>query len=105
VFSANWPWHQIHWQDLWTVVEWQGPEGKWHVVEGWQGNLDRVSTGDSGEIVGEKTWWVYEQNLGQGPFRWRVYASQGGKLIASSDIFDLPGASNQSIIVEVLLAP
>ena len=104
-FSPDWPHQQTHWQELWTVVEWQGPEGAWHVVEGWQGTLDEVVVDDSGNVIGEKTWWVYEPNLGQGPFRWLVYEGQGSRLVASSDSFDLPEAAHQHAISEVSLTP
>ncbi len=56
-FSPDWPWNQVDWQDLWTVVEWQNAEGAWYAVEGWQGTLDRVGVEVNGDVVGEKAWW------------------------------------------------
>jgi len=104
-FSPDWPHNKVHWQELWTVVEWQGPEGEWRVVEGWQGTLNDIVVDDDGNVVGEKTWWVYGSNLGQGPFRWLVYEGQGGRLVASSASFDLPTVSGQSLTIEVSPTP
>jgi hypothetical protein len=102
-FSPGWPWNQVDWQDLWTVVEWQSAEGAWYAVAGWQGTLDRVGVEENGDIVGEKVWWVYQPNLGQGPFRWLVYEGRDGRLIAASDPFHLPEFVNQRDVVEVSL--
>ncbi|MBN1813130.1 MAG: hypothetical protein JXA14_14940 [Anaerolineae bacterium] len=102
-FSPGWPWDRVHWQELWTVVEWQSAEGAWYAVAGWQGTLDRIMVEENGDIVGEKEWWVYEPNLGQGPFRWLVYAERDGRPIAASDPFHLPGFVNQRSAVEVSL--
>lgn len=102
-FSPGWPWNQVDWQELWTVVEWQSVEGTWHTVAGWQGTLDRVGVEENGDIVGEKAWWVYEPNLGQGPFRWLVYEGHAGRLIAASNPFHLPELVNQRDVVEVSL--
>jgi hypothetical protein len=55
--------------------------------------------------VGKKTWWVAGRDLGTGPFRWRVYRSEGGSLLATSEPFDLPGAVGATVTVEVVLAP
>jgi hypothetical protein len=103
-FGPSWPWDRVHWQDLWTVVQWQSAEGTWHIVEGWQGTLDRVEVEENGDIIGEKVWWVYETNLGQGPFRWLVYEGRGGRLIAAGDSFHLPASVNQQSTIEVSLA-
>ncbi len=103
-FSPGWPWDQVHRQDLWTVVEWQSAEGTWRTVEGWQGTLDKVEADEAGDIIGEKAWWVYESNLGQGPFRRLVYEGQAGRLIAISDSFYLPEIPGQRSTIEVSLA-
>jgi hypothetical protein len=102
-FSSDWPWSQVDWQDLWTAVEWQNAEGAWYVVEGWQGTLDRVRVEANGDIVGEKEWWVYEPNLGKGPFRWSVCEGRDGRLVAASDPFHLPELVNQRDVIEVSL--
>ena len=86
------------WQDLWTVVQWQDEWGYWRTVEGWQGSLDSVAEG-----VGVKHWWVAKGDLGGGPFRWRVYRSQGGRLLAKSAEFDLPARTGETTTIEMSL--
>jgi len=98
-FPSTWPWNEVHWQELWTVAQWQDNEGRWRDVEGWRGTLDRVVVDEEEQVVGRKTWWVAESDLGRGPFRWRVYRSQGGRLLATSDEFTLP----ETVAVEVVL--
>ena len=88
------------WQELWTEVQWLDEWGRWRDVAGWQGTLDEVQDG-----VGKKTWWVAKDDLGRGPFRWRVYRSQGGWLLATSQTFDLPSQKRATTSVEVTLAP
>jgi hypothetical protein len=103
-FPSSWAWDRIHWQELWTIVQWQDNEGRWHDVEGWQGTLDSITVADDGKVTGKKTWWVGEKDLGTGPFRWRVYRGKGSWLLATSAPFDLPAAIGQKIVVEVSLA-
>jgi hypothetical protein len=98
-------WDTVGWQDLWTVVEWQDARGAWHDVEGWQGGLDEVVTGEDGEVVGHKTWWVVKSDLGTGPFRWVIYRSRQGTRLATSQPFDLPDTKGRTVRVEVSLAP
>jgi hypothetical protein len=50
------------------------------------------------------TWWVEEKDFGKGPYRWLVYASEGGELLATSQSFNLPDRSLLSIAVTVSLA-
>lgn len=76
------------WQTLWTGVQWQDRLGAWHDVEGWQGTLDEEVRG-----IGKKTWVVADGHLGQGPFRWQIYARRGGDVIAASRPFYLPSAA------------
>jgi hypothetical protein len=52
-FPPAWPWAQVHWQELWTSVQWQDAGGEWHAVEGWQGTLDGVRLGDGDAPIGE----------------------------------------------------
>jgi len=73
------------WADLWTVVQWQSPNGDWLDVEGWQGGVDEVD-GDQGV----KRWWVSADDLGRESFRWIVYSSPGGRELARSGTFRLP---------------
>jgi hypothetical protein len=88
-FGPGWPWDQVHWQELWTGVEWQSAEGAWYTVAGWQGTLDGVGGEENGDIVGEKAWWVYER--------------RDGRLIAASEPFYLPELVNQQEVVAVVL--
>jgi hypothetical protein len=85
--------------DLWTAVQWQDVSGNWHDVQGWRGDLDRVD-GD----IGSKQWWVRQADFGRGPFRWRVLQGEGGKLLATSQPFDLPGANRDITFVGISLS-
>lgn len=86
--------------DAWTAVEWQDALGAWHTVLGWQGSFDSMSND-----TGLKTWWVALEDLGKGPFRWRVYQHSSGRLLASSMPFNLPIANRVTVTVKVTLAP
>ncbi|MCP4542915.1 MAG: hypothetical protein GY832_37830 [Chloroflexi bacterium] len=99
-FPKTWSKAGIHWQDLWTVVQWQDNRGIWHSVEGWQGTLNEVQG-----AVGKKEWWVAGADLGKGPFRWLVYQSQGGGLFATSESFYLPANVGQLVLTEVEARP
>jgi hypothetical protein len=81
---------------LWTVVQWQDAFGEWHDVEGWQGTLDE------GDL---KKWWVAEDDLGKGPFRWDLRQGIGGASMAVSELFYLPQSNGQVVSVEMSLAP
>ncbi len=83
--------------DLWTVVQWQDGVGNWHDVDSWRGVLDQIN-----DHKGDKIWWVLPYSYGDGPMRWLVYDRAGGKLLATSHSFYLPGA-NQHVTVEVSL--
>ena len=104
LFSAGWPWDEIHWQEPWTVVQWQDGWGKWHNADGWQGHLTEVEIMVDEQVVGSCVWWA-DESLGQGTFRWQVYRSKGGELLATSESFGLPAAKMPSVVVEVPLAP
>lgn len=78
---------------LWAVVQWQGADGVWHAVAGWQGAL-----AESGQ-----RWAVEQRNFGEGPFRWVVYDRAGGKELASSAPFALPAADGEEVRSEVQL--
>ena len=100
--SSGWAVIELHVQpaqaERWTVVQWQDALGGWHDVEGWRGTLDEVSNG-----VGKKKWWVARPNFDTGPFRWVIYQNQGGKLLAASKVFQLPGYENTAVVVEATL--
>lgn len=104
VFGDDWPSTGMHWQDLKTVVQWQDVWGYWHVVSGWQGSLDKVYA-DGHQVKAMKTWWVPADIFCDGLFRWQVYVSQDGKLLAQSTDFNLPELIGQSVVVEVGLTP
>jgi hypothetical protein len=77
----------------WITVEWLDSSGLWEPVTGWQGQADFID--GSGGLV--KQFGVYQQNYGQGPFRWAVYnAPSGGSLLAVSPNFNLPSADGQN---------
>ena len=78
--------------DLWTVVQWQHPDGSWRDVAGWQGNLELAGG------IGVGRWWVAEDDLGKGPFRWLVYQSKGSRLLAQSGPFYLPSGGRAVIV-------
>jgi hypothetical protein len=86
--------------EMWTMVQWQDAFGGWHDVEGWQGTFDDIKDG-----VGEKLWWVAEENLSTGPFRWAVYEDKGGQFLAASEPFYLPDAVGATVQVDVSLEP
>jgi hypothetical protein len=110
-FPQTWPWGEVHWQTLWTVVQWQdgadwpNPGGDWHDVEGWQGELENIAIGEVGEVVGRRAWWVTKADLGKGLFRWQVYRGKEDVLLVTSEPFYLPDANGQTRVVEVSLAP
>ena len=87
-------------QELWTIVQWQDGLGDWHDVEGWQGTLDDIQN-----EIGDKVWWVAKEGLGTGPFRWLVYQSKGGRLLATSEPFYLPDLNGGTVMVEVSPGP
>jgi len=80
---------------LWTIVQWQDSAGGWHDIEGWSGALDEG---------GQKVWWVGPAIFGEGPFRWVVYQSQGGQLLATSDPFYLPDSVGKKVRVGMSLS-
>ncbi len=85
VFPATWPWAQVHWQSLRLRVQWQDQEGTWHNTNGWYGCLDTLVG-----LRGYKTWWISEELLGRGPFRWVLYAGEGTQPLVVSEAFTMP---------------
>jgi hypothetical protein len=83
-------------REVWTRVQWQDYFGAWHDVDGWQGTLDAGH---------QKLWWVADEDLGTGPFRWVVYQEQAGPSLAASEPFYLPDVSGKKVIVDVTLGP
>ncbi len=80
---------------LWTVVQWQDRWGVWHDVEGWQGTTD-----DDKQV-----WWVARPDYRKGPFRWLVFQSPKGELLAISPSFNLPSSDGDSVQMKVSIAP
>ena len=99
-FGPAWPWGDVHWQELWTVVQLRDGRGGWQNVDGWQGTFDEIIN-----LRGRKVWWVAKEHLGLGQFHWVVYLSRGGQLVATSEPFYLPGSTGETVIVEVVLEP
>lgn len=79
-------------QGVWTIVQWGDAFGKWHDVTGWQGTV---------ELDGTQTWWVAPEDMGSGPFRWRVLSSKAGSELAVSASFMLPDQARQVLAVPV----
>lgn len=77
--------------EIWTIVQWQDAQNAWHDVSGWQGTLDADN---------QKTWWVGEEHLGAGPFRWMVH---GDNFTELSDDFFLPDHASEKLVVIVTL--
>jgi len=104
-FPATWPWEQQHWQTLRTQVQWQDPLGSWHNTAGWYGSLDEIAAGEGEGAVGAQRWWLPKALLGKGPFRWLVYAGDGGELLATSAPFHLPERVGEETVISVTLQP
>lgn len=105
-FPVDWPWREIHGRTLWTRVQWQDVQGRWHDVKGWQGELDAITLASDGTAAGTKMWWLGEDNQGTGPFRWQVAVGRGGDVLAVTDPFNLPEVDGQLKTIEVsLVAP
>ena len=76
----------------WIAVQWQNTDSTWYTVDGWQGDLDYTTYG-----VAYKQWTVESADYGKGPFRWVVYATEGGAVWAVSSAFDLPDSVGQNV--------
>ncbi len=73
--------------DDWVVVEWLAGDGNWYQVDGWRGHISN----------GQLMWWVANENLGQGPFRWVVYANDSeAEQLQTSEPFSLPASQNET---------
>ena len=104
-FPNDWPWSTHHWQEVWTVVQWQDGFGEWHDVDGWRGQPDGVWLDEELTVFARKTWYVAKRDLGTGPFRWVAYTEgEGGEVIqAISEPFDLPERRGLVVIVEAVI--
>jgi hypothetical protein len=79
-------------QNIWTIVQWQDAHNDWHDVAGWQGTLDSNNS---------KTWWVGEEDLDTGPFRWLVV--EDNQILGISDSFYLPLHPYDTLIINTSL--
>lgn len=79
---------------LWSVIQWQDPyTGEWHDVAGWHGHFD---------AVGQVSWWVGAEDLGDGPFRWLVYSDETEMdLLFTSESFMLPAHAGEMMTVAI----
>ena len=102
-FSPNWPWDEVHWQELEITVQWQAADGQWHDVQGWKGTLNQVITGEEEQVIGIKSWWVGEAASGAGYFRWLVNRCVGCAPLAASEPFYLPSYQSVTLRVDVSL--
>jgi len=84
----------VTYAEVWTVVQWQDGLGDWHDVEAWQGQPD---------VENEKLWFVAEEDLGKGPFRWVAYV--GGEELGASEAFDLPAVCDETVWSDIDLTP
>lgn len=77
---------------VYTEVEWRGLTDDWYVVEGW-----RTET-----ATDQVKWFVRESDFRKGPFRWRVYDRNGGRLLGTSQPFMLPAFRGDLVEVKFL---
>jgi len=79
----------------WTQIQWQDYQGNWHNVDGWRGTVDQNR---------RVTWWVGEDNLETGPFRWLAYATEGSDepIAAISEPFILPSVRQTTEVTIIL---
>lgn len=77
---------------LWSVVQWRDNKGNWNDVVGWRGSV----------VNGMTIWWVEKGDWGKGIYRWVVFQSEGGNLLAVSEPFNLPN-SGEKLTIEVKL--
>ncbi len=81
--------------NLKALVQWQGPKGEWHDVEGWQSVLILSSTTSS------TTWWVAPADFSKGPFRWALYRFNRAQLNYVSERFWLPQSAGDWVRVQI----
>jgi hypothetical protein len=81
--------------NMWTQVQWQDPLGNWYDVDGWKGTFT--------EKEQSVLWYVGEELMGEGPFRWQVFEHREGALLATSQPFDLPSDRGHKLEVSMTL--
>ena len=77
--------------NLKALVQWQGPKGEWHDVEGWQSVLTSPNI----------TWWVAPADFGKGPFRWALYCVNRTQPNYVSERFWLPQSAGDWVRVQI----
>lgn len=81
--------------EVWTAVQWQDPNtGDWHPVDGWQGTPNSDN---------EVRWYVGQEDLDSGPFRWLVYDAPDGNVLAIGEAFQLPKHAGQMVVIEITI--
>jgi len=80
----------------WITVQWGDGQGHYATVTGWEGVADTTDT-TTGQLI--KHFTFGSANLGQGPFRWAVYDTQGGTLLGYSGDFTLPADSGENLFM------
>ena len=91
----------VDWESVQTLVQWQDDLGGWHDVDGWRGTLDETYSDG-----GYKLWFVSEEHLGTGPFRWVIYPvakTPDDETLATSDPFNTPSSDNETVRVVVTI--
>lgn len=73
------------------MVQWQSEDGSWHDVDGWRGPV----------VAGSVHWGVAEKDFATGPFRWVVRDGPGGRILAISNLFNLPDSRSHVVQVEL----
>jgi hypothetical protein len=107
-------------EGAWVGVQWRDQNGRWNNVEGWQAPLETATTamtsgmgsqtggtGSTGanaaaQNVPTKTFGVFERDYGSGPFRWIIYAPDGGRVFGTSNRFFLPSGGGSNVTMSVL---
>jgi LysM repeat protein len=82
-------------EGLWTQVQWQDPLGHWYDVDGWKGTFS--------EKEQSVLWYVGEELLEKGPFRWQVFEHREGALLATSLPFNLPDEQGHKLEISMTL--
>ena len=83
---------QLGKHSLQAVVQWEGPAGTWHTVEGWQSHIDATTL----------RWWVSPADFDKGPFRWVVQQESATQPLMTSEAFHLPRWLGDVVIVTLL---
>ena len=86
--------------ELFAQVQWLAGDGTWVTTDGWRGTLEFEPSGDSG-VIGMQHWAVGRSLYGQTEFRWQVFDREGGTLIGTSEMFDMPTRDREVVKVGI----